>query len=217
VYLLAKRSVLATALALGNASPPHLDWVPEPVTRVPLLGSRATAEGLRLVPGSPEHLAQAWVDYQFRHPGKYPHFEYAPDATWERMYRTVLENKGRGGEFEQQVLKAKGYEKNTALMLPPPGKGAEQGFIPDAVLGNPEELVWGRPYRFVEVKGRTEMSRTGNLKAMLGYVQFHGGHVEVWFRSTAHPLGTTLLTGPLQKDLSRLEGLGRVTVRYFPE
>ncbi|MBZ4418851.1 hypothetical protein [Myxococcus sp. RHSTA-1-4] len=36
VYLLAKRSALATALALGNASPPHLDWVPESVEVVPV-------------------------------------------------------------------------------------------------------------------------------------------------------------------------------------
>jgi hypothetical protein len=61
---------------------------------------------------------------------------------------------------------ARGYEKNTALMLPPPGSKAEQGFIPDSVVGNPEELVWGRPYRFIEVKGRAEMSLTGNLAAM---------------------------------------------------
>ncbi|NMO23488.1 hypothetical protein HPC49_52250 [Pyxidicoccus fallax] len=185
--------------------------------RVPLLGSRTTAEGTRLVPGSPEHLAQAWVDYQFRHPGRYPRFDFTPDSKWERMYRTVLENKERGGEFEQLVLQKYGYEKNTALMLPPPGSKAEQGFIPDAVMGNPEELVWGRPYRFVEVKGRAEMSLTGNLKAMLAYVTTHGGHIEVWFRSARHSSGRTYPSGPLQKDLDRLEALGRATVRYFPD
>jgi hypothetical protein len=171
---------------------------------------------MRLVPGSAEHLAQAWVDYQFRHPGKHPRFEYAPDATWERMYRTVLENKGKGGEFEQQVLQARGYEKNTALMLPPPGSKAEQGFIPDSVVGNPEELVWGRPYRFVEVKGRAEMSLTGNLAAMIEYVARHGGHIEVWFRSGSHPLGGTKLTRPLRDAIDELGVPDQVTVRYFP-
>ncbi|MFP2908182.1 hypothetical protein ACLESD_24645 [Pyxidicoccus sp. 3LFB2] len=184
--------------------------------RVPLLGSRATEEGLRLVPGSAEHLAQAWVDYQFRHPGKYPRFEFAPDSTWERMYRTVLENKGRGGEFEQQVLQARGYEKNTAMMMPPPGKGAEQGFIPDSVVGNPEELVWGRPYRFVEVKGRAEMSLTGNLKAMMAYVKKYGGHLEVCFRSARHAQGQTVLTDTLVRELRLLSRDGQAHVQWYP-
>ncbi|WP_164008586.1 hypothetical protein [Pyxidicoccus trucidator] len=184
--------------------------------RVPLLGSRATTEGLRLVPGSAEHLAQAWVDYQFRHPGKYPRFEFAPDATWERMYRTVLENMSRGGEFEESVLKARGYEKNTAMMMPPPGKGAEQGFIPDSVVGNPEELVWGRPYRFVEVKGRAEMALTGNLKFMLQYVERYGGHVEVWFRSAQHDRGQTQLTSNLTKQFKDLFDQGQAQIRWYP-
>jgi hypothetical protein len=184
--------------------------------RVPLLGSRATAEGMRLVPGSAEHLAQAWVDYQFRHPGKYPHFEFAPDSTWERMYRTVLENKGRGGEFEQQVLKARGYEKNTAMMLPPPGSQVEQGFIPDSVVGNPEELVWGRPYRFVEVKGRAEMSLTGNLKAMITYVKRYGGHLEVCFRSARHAQGQTMLTDTLVRELRFLSRNHQAQVQWYP-
>ncbi|MBZ4415419.1 hypothetical protein [Myxococcus sp. RHSTA-1-4] len=149
--------------------------------------------------------------------GKYPRFNFTPDSKWERMYRTVLENAGHGGEFELQVLQKQGYQKNTALTLPPPGVKAEQGFIPDSVVGNPEELVWGRPYRFVEVKARAEMALTGNLKAMMNYVRTHGGHIEVWFRSDLHPAGRTHPTGPLQGDLRRLEDLGRATVRYFPE
>ncbi|MCP3140090.1 hypothetical protein LXT23_22455 [Pyxidicoccus sp. QH1ED-7-1] len=183
--------------------------------RVPLVGSRATAEGMRLVPGSAEHLAQAWVDYQFRHPGKYPRFSYAPDAAWERMYRTVLENKGAGGEFEQQVLTAKGYEKNTALLLPPPGSRA-QGFASDSVVGNPEELVWGKPYRFIEVKARGEMALTGNLKAMLDYVREHGGHIEIWFRSASHPNGQTRLTGPLRDRIRELNLQAQVKVQWYP-
>ena len=168
------------------------------------------------MPGRAEHLAQAWVDYQFRHPGKYPHFEFAPDSTWERMYRTVLENKGRGSEFEQLVLKKRGYEKNTAMLLPPPGSQVDQGFIPDSVVGNPEELVWGHPYRFVEVKGRAEMSLTGNLKAMLDYVRDYGGHLEVHFRSARHEQGQTVLNRVLRDRLQQLSDNGRAQVEWYP-
>lgn len=184
--------------------------------RVALLGSRATVEGARLVPGSGEHLAQAWVDYQFRHPGRYPRFHFTPEAKWERMYRTVLENAGQGGEFEVQVLRRHGYSKNTALMLPPPGSKAQEGFIPDSVVGNPEELVWGRPYRFIEVKARAEMALTGNLKAMIDYVKKYGGHIEVHFRSARHAKGQTVLTETLVGQLELLADKGQARVMWHP-
>ncbi|MBE4747288.1 hypothetical protein G4177_03745 [Corallococcus sp. ZKHCc1 1396] len=183
--------------------------------RVALVGSRVTAEGTRLVPGSAEHLAQAWVDYQFRHPTKYPRIQYAVDPEWERLYQTVIKNKGAGSEFEQAVLKAKGQRKNTALMLPPPGSKA-QGFVPDAVKGNPGELVWGQPYHFVEAKGRAEMALTGNLEAMLEYVDMYGGHIEVYFRSAKHPAGQTKLTNPLEQFLMELEDDGKALSGVYP-
>ncbi|RKH06403.1 hypothetical protein D7V97_22675 [Corallococcus sp. CA053C] len=183
--------------------------------RVALVGSRVTGEGARLVPGSAEHLAQAWVDYQFRHPGKYRHFQYAVDPEWERLYQTVIKNKEAGGEFEKAVLKSKGQQKNTALMLPPPGSKAE-GFVPDAVRGNPEELVWGQPYHFVEAKGRAEMALTGNLKAMIDYVEEYGGYVEVYFRSAKHPAGPTHVTRPLEDALRELTQDGRALSDVYP-
>jgi hypothetical protein len=186
--------------------------------KVPLLAVRGTeASGVRLVPGSPEHLAQAWVEYQFRHPEKSGRFRYAPDGKWQRMYRTVLENKGKGGEFEQDILTLRGLEKNTALMLPPPGSKA-QGFVPDAVPGNPNpgELVWGKPYRFVEAKARQELALTGNLRAMLDYVDDHDGHVELWVRSSRHADGPTQLTMPLQRRLADLQRQGKATVKSHP-
>jgi hypothetical protein len=155
------------------------------------------------------------VDYQFRHPGKYPQFSYTPDKQWERMYRTVLENLDQGGEFEHQVLKTRGYEKNTALLLPPPGS-LEQGFIPDSVVGGPEELVWGKPYRFLEVKVRGEMPLTGNLKAMIEYVETFGGHIEVRFRSSRHPDGQTRLSEPLRQRLTALSNNGNAQVKWHP-
>ncbi len=183
--------------------------------KVPLVGSRADAAGARLLPGSAEHMSQAWVDYQFRHPGKYSRFTYAPDAEWQRLYRNILENKRAGSEFEQAVLKSKGYEKNTTMMMPPPGSDA-QGFIADSVKGNPGELVWGQPYRFVEAKGRGEMALTGNLSAMIEYVRRYGGHIEVWFRSAGHPKGHTRLTKPLERGLNELVGNGKADVKFSP-
>lgn len=185
--------------------------------RVPFLGVRTDAEGARLLPGSPEHMTQAWIDYQFRHSEKFPRFILAPDEAWQKLYRTVLENKGKGSEFEQAVLQKLGHEKNSALMLPPLERKA-QGFIPDAVVGNanPGELVWGKPYHFVEAKARNELALTGNLEAMLDYVRDHGGHIELWLRSARHPSGATRLTGPLQKRLNALRDIGRALVRYYP-
>ncbi|WP_404365238.1 hypothetical protein ACIHQR_33495 [Corallococcus coralloides] len=183
--------------------------------RVALVGSRATEEGARLVPGSAEHLAQAWVDYQFRHPEKYRSFQYAVDPEWERLYQTVITNKGAGSAFEQSVLQRRKLPKNTDLLLPPPGSKA-QGFVPDAVTGHKGDLVWGSPYDFVEVKGRAEMALTGNLKAMIEYVQKYGGSLELWIRSAKHPEGATRLSGPLAKELSDLEKQGQATVKPFP-
>ncbi|HVG59351.1 MAG TPA: pre-toxin TG domain-containing protein, partial [Hyalangium sp.] len=181
--------------------------------KVSLVGSRTNAVGARLLPGSAEHMSQAWVDYQFRHPGKYTRFTYAPDAEWQRLYRAILENKRAGGEFEQTTLKLRGYEKNTVMMMPPPSSKA-RGFIADSIKDNPGELVWGQPYHFVEVKGREQMAFTGNLEAMITYVETYGGYLEVWFRSAKHPKGKTQLTGPLERRLRVLAEDGKASVDY---
>jgi hypothetical protein len=185
--------------------------------KLPLLGARTLADGSPLVPGSAAHLAQRWVDYQFRHPGKYPRFSFAVDPEWERLYRTILGNKPAGNAFEASILQARGSPKNSAVMMPPPGSQA-QGFVPDSVPRNPhpDELVWGRPYDFVEAKARAELALTGNLKAMMEYVKQYGGHIELWVRSPQHPSGPTRLTGPLRKELDDLKELGRSTLRDFP-
>jgi hypothetical protein len=183
--------------------------------RLPVLGARTLTNGTRMLPGSSEHLAQCWVDYQFRHPGKYRRFSYAVDPEWERLYRSILANKPAGNAFEDSILKVGGYEKNSAMLIPPPGSQA-QGFIPDSVSGAPSELVWGQSHRFVEAKGRQELALTGNLKAMLDYVRQYGGHVELWIRSANHPAGKTQLTEPLQKSLRDLAREGKATVKFFP-
>jgi hypothetical protein len=184
-------------------------------SKVPFLGVRTGAGGMKLAPGEPAHMAQCWVDYQFRHPGRYPRFTYAPDEEWRRLYESILRNKGVGTAFEGDVLKAGKYEKNVALMMPPPGSNL-RGFIPDAVPGSPGELVWGRAYKFVEVKARARLDLGGNLKAMLEYVREHGGHIELWVRSAKHPDGASRLSQPLKDVLDALTNDGKALVRYYP-
>jgi len=183
--------------------------------KLPLLGARTLADGSRLLPGSPAHKAQRWLDYQFRHPEKYRHFSFQPDADWARMYDTILKNRPAGNAFEDAILQTGNYERNTAMMMPPPGSGA-QGFMPDSVKGNPVELVWGQPYPFVEAKARKELSLSGNLKAMLEYVEKNGGHLELWVRSAMHPDGPTMLSGPLRRRLGVLMEQGKATLRQHP-
>jgi hypothetical protein len=102
------------------------------------------------------------------------------------------------------------------MMMPPPGSGA-QGFIPDSVKDNPVELVWGQPYPFVEAKARKQLSLSGNLEAMIKYVEQYGGHLELWVRSARHPDGATHLTGPLMERLRPLMTQGKAVLkRYSP-
>ncbi len=185
--------------------------------KLALLGARTLPDGSRLLPGTPAHLAQCWVDYQFRHPGKYRRFSYAVDPEWERLYRSILANKPAGNAFEDSILATRGYTKNTAMLVPPPGSTAH-GFIPDAVPANPHpsELVWGQPYSFVEAKARNELALTGNLEAMINYVLTYGGTLELWVRSSKHPSGKTHLTKPLLDALMMLESDGRAVVKYSP-
>jgi hypothetical protein len=102
-------------------------------------------------------------------------------------------------------------------MMPQLGSEA-QGFIPDAVPGSPTpgELVWGQPYNFLEVKGRKELALTGNLKAMLEYVEQYGGYIELWVRSPKHPNGATKLTDPLLFRLDNLKRKGCAALQTFP-
>ncbi|WP_309888454.1 hypothetical protein, partial [Archangium sp.] len=183
--------------------------------KVPLLGVRTLPDGSRLLPGSPAHKAQRWVDYQFRHPEKYRRFSFQPDADWERMYETILKNRPAGNAFEDAILQTGRYERNMAMVMPPPGS-ALRGFMPDAVKGNPAELVWGQPYSFVEAKARKELSLSGNLESMIKYVENHGGHLELWVRSARHPEGATHLSTPLRQRLKALQDLGKADVRFYP-
>lgn len=82
--------------------------------------------------------------------------------------------------------------------------------------GNPVELVWGQPYPFVEAKARKELSLSGNLEAMLNYVEKYGGHLELWVRSAKHPDGATHMTKPLLNALSNLKEQGKALIHNYP-
>ncbi|KFA91171.1 pre-toxin TG domain-containing protein [Archangium violaceum] len=183
--------------------------------RVPLLGVRMLPDGSRLLPGTPAHKAQRWVDYQFRHPEKYHHFSFQPAPDWERLYKAILENRQAGNAFEDAILQGNRYERNAAMMMPPPGSNG-LGFIPDSVKSNPVELVWGQPYVFVEAKARQELSLSGNLKAMIEYVEKYGGQLELWIRSAKHLDGATRISGPLDRRLQRLINRGKASLLYYP-
>ena len=183
--------------------------------KVSLLGVRTLPDGSRLLPGTPAHKAQRWVDYQFRHPEKYRRFAFQPDPGWERMYESILKNRQAGNAFEDAMLQTGKYERNAAMMMPPPGSSA-QGFIPDSVKGNPAELVWGQSYAFVEAKARKELSLTGNLKAMIEYVEKYGGQLELWIRSANHADGATQLSRPLLMRVERLRAIGKAILKYHP-
>lgn len=101
------------------------------------------------------------------------------------------------------------------MMMPPPSS-TSQGFIADSVKGNPADLVWGQPYPFVEAKARKELSLSGNLEAMIEYVQKYGGHLELWVRSSSHPEGPTRLSKPLMDTVNRLKRQGKATLKTSP-
>lgn len=82
-------------------------------------------------------------------------------------------------------------------------KTGAKSFIPDHVVGMPDELIPGKPYHFVEIKDWKTMSDTGNLKAMLDYVEnTPGSKITIYFRSTAK------MSGPLRDKIEKLRIAG---------
>lgn len=170
-----------------------------------------------LTPGKPEHKAQRWLDYQRDRPKRFKKPTSAMDAAWSKAYDRVIANKRAGGAFEQASLGELGFAKNSLLMI---DDASGTGFIPDAVRGprggQVTELVWGKPYRFVEVKGWADMSMTGNLAAMLDYVdKTPGSFITVVFRSAKKP-PPTRLSGPLNDALEQLIKKGRAEIVRLP-
>jgi hypothetical protein len=187
----------------------------EPVRELAKLlrqGRKVTVDavtGAKLIPGTSEHMVQRWLDYQFLHLERYRSLRKTVDPKWQEQYWRILANNRAGSAFQVDALRAKKLEKNTALLMPPPGEGGV-GFIPDAVKGHKGELVWGQAYDFVEIKCRKEMDWQGNLAAMIQYVKDYGGSIEIVFRSAKHPDGMTEISGRLRREISKLGGKARI-------
>jgi hypothetical protein len=70
-------------------------------------------------------------------PEKYRRFSFQPDAEWERMYETILKNRPAGNAC------------NSAMMMPPPGSGANTaatsncGYAPPNILMGPRKCQAG--------------------------------------------------------------------------
>lgn len=173
-------------------------------TRVPLNN---------MAPGSPGHKAQRWLEYQLRNPDRYPNPTEIIEPRWSRLYDTIIQNSRAGRGFEGEALSRFNYTKNNHMFIEP---GQNGGFIPDAIKGNPTEIIWGEPYHFVEVKGWQNLSNTGNLKSMLSYVKQNGGSIEVIIRSNTHSSGPTYMSEPLLRIISSLERSGKAEIIRIP-
>lgn len=164
-------------------------------------------------PGSESHKAQRWVDYQKKHPDRFPEITTEIDPKWSKQYDTIIENGKVGRGFEKEALDNFGLNKNNEVFMNPDGSG---GFIPDSVSGNPSKVEWGKPYDFTEVKGWQNMSNTGNLKAMIDYVEEFGGSIQAVFRSSKHAKGVTHISKPLMDRLVNLQGQGMAKILRYP-
>lgn len=162
-----------------------------------------------LIPGTSEHKAQRWLEYQLRKPDKFSTIREEMDPRWSRLYDTIIKNGPSGRGFESEALPKFGYKKNNCVLM---DADSGVGFIPDSIKGNPSVVEWGKAYDFVEVKGWQELSNTGNLKDMVLYVKQYGGTLELIVRSPAHGDGSTYITGPLMRELRAI----KAKVRTYP-
>ena len=99
-----------------------------------------------------------------------------------------------------------GPKNNWTMHNPDPKKPS---FIPDHIAGNPKKPAWGKSYHFKEIKDWADMSDTGNLKAMLDYVENVGGQLTIYYKSN------TYMSGELRDKIQRLMNSGKVKLVPF--
>src|SRR6185295_9203178 len=100
-----------------------------------------------------------------------------------------------------------GPKNNVTMVNPDPNKA---NFIPDHIAGNPTSLSYGKPYHFKEIKDWADMSDTGNLSAMLDYVEgVAGSQLTIYYKSS------TYMSGPLRKRIEGLMTNGKVDLVPF--
>jgi hypothetical protein len=133
-----------------------------------------------------------------------------PYNQWESLAERIWANRGFG-TLREKELAAAGLTtatKNSAEMVSMDPK--IPNFIPDGVGGNPAALQWGKPYHFEEIKDWANMSDTGNLKAMLDYVDMtNGATLTIYFKST------TYMSGPLRTRIEGMMSSGKVDLVPF--
>lgn len=115
----------------------------------------------------------------------------------------------RGKLREAEVAEAYnlGPKNNLTMKNPDPTK---PDFIPDHIEGNPTSLKWGKPYHFKEIKDWADMSDTGNLSAMLDYIEnTNGSKLTIYYKSN------TYMSGPLKSRIERLVTAKKVTLIPF--
>lgn len=115
----------------------------------------------------------------------------------------------RGRLREAEVAEAfnLGPKNNLTLKNPDPTK---PNFNPDHIEGNPGSVTWGRSYHFKEIKDWTKMKDTGNLSAMLDYVEnTSGSRLTIYYRNG------TYMTGPLRTRIEGLMKSGKVDLIPF--
>jgi hypothetical protein len=164
--------------------------------------------GEPLAPGSAEHKAQRWAEYQQRE-GLTPTEAKEVRESWEDRYEATV---AMGSAAEKQALAEAGItKKNTAALKDPVSK---QSVIPDGVRENPKTLQWGDPYDFVEVKYWEYLSATGNALKMLQYIDHFGGTLELWVRGGAE---ATEFSQPMMALIYRLNRAKpkTVTIKMF--
>jgi hypothetical protein len=164
--------------------------------------------GKPLEPGTPEHRAQRWAEYQQRE-GLTPEEAAAAKAKWDAQYDVAIENQKVGGKAENAALtKADAPKNNTPLVDP---AHPSEAFIPDGIKNKPAKLEYGKPYDFVEVKYWDYLSQTGNVIKMIEYIQKFGGSLELWLRGGDE---ATELSEPLRKTINDLNRAKPGTVRF---
>jgi hypothetical protein len=131
-------------------------------------------------------------------------------AEWELKAKQIWENTRFGTLRERELKEAFDLgPKNQVKMLNPDPKKAN--FIPDHIEGNPAALEWGKPYHFVELKDWANMSDTGNLSAMLDYVENpkFSSQLTIYYKSN------TYMSGPLRTRIEGLMKQGKVELIPF--
>jgi hypothetical protein len=132
-----------------------------------------------------------------------------PFTEWEPLANRIWENSAFGTLRERELKEAYDLGPKNLTKMESPNKGGVN-FIPDHVAGNPSQLVWGQPYHFEEIKDWAKMSDTGNLSAMLDYVEkTNGSTMTIYYKSN------TYMSGPLRGRIESLMKSGKVDLVPF--